>query len=71
MSNGRMRCACPRCSVSALMGPVILITLGVLFLLGQMIDGLSFGRLWPVLLVVIGLIKLVEGMSSTEGHTGS
>jgi hypothetical protein len=53
------------------MGPAVLITLGVLFLVGHMGWGYSFSDLWPVLLVVIGLVKLSEALASTEGHIGS
>jgi len=52
------------------MGPVILITLGVLFLLPQFIDRLRFWDLWPIILIVIGVVKLLESSASTEGHTG-
>ncbi len=47
-------------------GPVVLIALGVIFLLGNM-EYVSWGRLahwfahyWPVLLIIWGVIKLVE-----------
>jgi hypothetical protein len=50
----------------SLAGPVILIVLGILFLLGNL-GYLSWGRLgylfaryWPVLIILWGLIKLVE-----------
>ena len=69
MSNG-MRCRCGRCSVSGLMGPVVLITIGVLFLVDKMSTGYGFGELWPVLLIVIGLVKVASAMASTDGHTG-
>lgn len=69
MSNG-IRCRCARCTISGMMGPVVLITLGVLFLVGRMSIGLSFRDLWPVLLIVIGLVKVASAMSSTEGHIG-
>jgi len=49
---------------------VLLITLGVLFLLPQFIDGLHFRHLWPVLLIVIGVMKLLESTTSVEGHRG-
>lgn len=69
MSNG-MRCRCARCMYNGLMGPVVLITLGVLFLVARMDLGLRFGQLWPVLLIVIGLVKVAAAMASTEGHIG-
>jgi Domain of unknown function (DUF5668) len=63
-----VRCNCPRCRVRGLMGPVILITIGVLFLVGQYSSRYSFGELWPVILIVIGAVKLLESTASTEGH---
>ena len=63
-----VRCNCPRCRVHGLMGPVILITVGVLFLIGQYSSRYSFGELWPVILIVIGAVKLLESTASTEGH---
>ena len=69
MANA-IRCACARCTMRGLMGPVVLITLGVLFLLGRLQWGLTFWKLWPVLLIVIGVVKLAEAMASNEGHLG-
>jgi hypothetical protein len=45
---------------SSLMGPAVLITIGTLFLM-ESIDGPNFGHTWPVLLLVIGAVKLLEG----------
>jgi cell wall-active antibiotic response 4TMS protein YvqF len=51
------------------MGPAVLITIGVLFLLDQTRGGyLSFGNTWPVILVVIGIVSLASALSSMEGH---
>jgi hypothetical protein len=63
-------CACQRCGRHGLLGPVVLITIGVLFLLQQM-HVASFNRLWPVILLVIGVIKLLEATASTDGHNQS
>jgi|SRR5450432_1096686 Domain of unknown function (DUF5668) len=41
------------------MGPVVLVTVGTLFLI-QSLDGPDFGRTWPVLLLAIGLVKLLD-----------
>jgi hypothetical protein len=68
MANGA-KCMCQRCSRRGLMGPVILITIGVLFLLQEM-HVASFSHLWPVILLVIGVVKLLEETASTEGHLG-
>ena len=70
MSN-RTKCGCRRCTIGGLMGPAVLITLGVLFLAGQTGWGYSFGQLWPILLLVIGAVELAEALASNEGHTGS
>ena len=40
--------------------PVLLITLGVMFLLDEFEPQWGFHRTWPVLLVVIGILKLIE-----------
>jgi hypothetical protein len=67
----QQKCTCTRCRTRGVMGPVILITLGVLFLIGQYSGRFSFGQLWPVLLIVIGAVKIFESTVSTEGHIGS
>jgi hypothetical protein len=43
----------------AIRGPVLLVTLGTLFLIDHS-GGIGFGRTWPVLLIVIGLLRLAE-----------
>jgi len=53
------------------MGPAVLITLGLLFLAGQLNWRFSFSDLWPVLLIVIGAVKVIEALASAEGHVGS
>jgi hypothetical protein len=71
MSN-RIRCTCQRCSIRGLMGPVIVVTIGVLFLLQEMRGGyFDFGNTYPVILIVIGLISLTSAMASSEGHVSS
>jgi hypothetical protein len=51
------------------MGPVMLVTIGALFLIGQY-SRYSFGELWPVILVAAGAVKVAEALASSEGHTG-
>jgi hypothetical protein len=49
------------------MGPAVLITLGVLFLIDQY-SMWSIGRTWPILLIVIGIVLLARRNASPEGH---
>src|SRR5260221_14347191 len=67
--SDRIRCACRRCTIRGLMGPAVIITVGVLFLLDQMRGGnLSFGNTYPVILFVIGVISLAAAASPADGH---
>lgn len=63
-----MRCSCQRCSIRGLMGPAVLITIGVLFLVQQSHWAYHFGRTWPVILLVVGVVKLAEALASDAGH---
>jgi hypothetical protein len=49
----------------AVRGPIILITLGVLFAIDHF-GPLSFSRTWPILIIVIGLMKLIERSSRVQ-----
>ncbi len=62
-------CYCERCRTRKLMGPAILITVGVLFLLDST-SRIGFGRTWPAILLVIGVVKLMQSNASSEGHIG-
>ena len=67
--SDRIRCACRRCTIRGLMGPAVIITIGVLFLLDQTRSGnFSFWNTYPVILIVMGIISLAAAASSTEGH---
>jgi hypothetical protein len=44
--------------LQAARGPVLLITIGVLFAIDQ--AGISFTRTWPMILIVLGVMKLLE-----------
>jgi hypothetical protein len=46
--------------VRAIRGPVILITVGVLFAFDKFTE-FRFSQSWPVLLIVIGLLSLAGG----------
>jgi hypothetical protein len=69
--SDRIRCNCRRCTIRSLMGPAVIITVGVLFLLEQTRSGFSFGQTWPVILVVIGIISLASAMAPMDGHISS
>jgi Domain of unknown function (DUF5668) len=45
--------------IRAVRGPILLITLGVLFAIDHM-GSFGFTRTWPVLLIVLGVLKLME-----------
>lgn len=67
--SDRVRCNCRRCMIRSLMGPAIIITVGVLFLLDQVRGGyLSFGNTFPVILIVIGAISLASNLAPADGH---
>jgi hypothetical protein len=67
--SDRIRCTCPRCTIRGLMGPAILITLGVLFLLAQTRGGFfSFGHTLPVILIVSGVVSLASSLAPMDGH---
>lgn len=68
MSN-RIRCNCRRCTIRGLMGPAVVITVGVLFLLDQMHSGyFSFRNTFPVILIVIGAVSLASALAPMDGH---
>lgn len=47
--------------VQAIRGPIVLITIGILFALHQA-GGIPFTRTWPLIIIVIGVLKLIERM---------
>jgi len=59
------RCNCGRCRMAGMMGPAVLVTLGILFLLQQSYD-MSFQ--WPILLIVIGIVKILQYSAPMENH---
>ncbi|HEX4003278.1 MAG TPA: DUF5668 domain-containing protein [Candidatus Acidoferrales bacterium] len=53
-----------------LLGPVMIITIGAIFLLSEYTP-YGIGHLWPVFLIVVGVFRLAESMVSNEGHIPS
>jgi Domain of unknown function (DUF5668) len=47
--------------VQAIRGPILLITIGLLFAVHQA-GVISFARTWPLIIIVIGVMKLIERM---------
>jgi len=45
---------------ASLTGPVILVTLGLMFLVDEFVPGWGISRTWPVLLIVIGALRLLD-----------
>jgi hypothetical protein len=65
-------CRCAHCRTRRLMGPAMLLTIGCLFLLENLHESsLGFHRTWPVILLVVGAVKLLQGSASVEGHIPS
>jgi hypothetical protein len=64
---GMGRCYCARCRYRRLMGPAILITIGVLSLLEDL-TRFGWDRTWPVFILVIGIVLLLKNGASSEGH---
>ena len=63
------QCKCARCSIRSLMGPVIVTTIGILFLLSEMGSGyFHIGHTYPVLLIVIGIVLLASAVAPMDGH---
>ena len=70
IGTSRAMCMCEHCRTRRLMGPAILVTLGVLFLLDD-VSRFEFHKTWPAILLVIGVVKLVQSNASSAGHIGS
>lgn len=64
---GGMQCTCDRCRMRKIMGPAMLLTVGILFLL-QSLNVASFDRTWPAILLVVGVVKLLQSNASAAGH---
>jgi len=70
--SDKIRCTCRRCTIRGLMGPAIITTVGVLFLLSEFRGGyFAFHHTFPVILIVIGAILLASSVAPMDGHISS
>ena len=53
-----------------LSGPVFLITLGIVFLVGEFVPEWGLSKTWPVLLIVIGVLKLLDAAMPPRSPRG-
>jgi hypothetical protein len=68
MAEGtKIKCNCAHCRVACLMGPLMLITVGAIFLAAQY-TRFGMGDLWPLFLIVPGIIMVAQSFASKEGH---
>jgi len=63
----RMVCRCVACTAISLMGPVILVTIGIMGLLDEFTP-VRWGESWPLILIVIGVLKFLQITGSRVGH---
>ena len=68
--GSKSHCGCAHCRVRGAFGPVMLITLGILFLVGEYTH-YGFGQLWPALLIVAGVMTLIQSVVPRKGHIDS
>ena len=67
--SDKIRCTCRRCTIRGLMGPAVITTVGILFLLSEFHGaGLPFWRTLPVIFIVIGAILLASSLAPMDGH---
>lgn len=60
-------CGCTRCWMHGMWGPAMLITLGLLFILDNF-NLADMSRTWPLILIVIGGLKVLQSSAPTTGH---
>ena len=70
--RNQINCHCPRYTIRNLMGPAVIITVGVLFLLQEVRGGnFDFSNTYPFILIVIGAILLASAVAPMTGHVDS
>ena len=53
--------------MASMLVPAVLVTVGMLLLLDNL-GAIHFHRSWPIILIVLGSIKVLQSSASTEGH---
>ena len=66
LGNGNSAALDPRYHTRRLMGPAIITTVGILFLLSELRVA-HFDRTWPIILLVIGGVKLLQSSAMGVG----
>jgi cell wall-active antibiotic response 4TMS protein YvqF len=70
--NGYRRnraCSCARCRCRGHLGPIVLVTLGVLFLVSEFYPRFTFwDTTWPIFLIVLGIALFWQRRAPTAGH---
>lgn len=69
ISSSEGVCYCERCRMRGILWPVVWFTMGVLFLMDNL-HGPDIERTWPLFLLVIGAVKLLQSNASDAGHLG-
>jgi hypothetical protein len=64
------KCGCPYCRIRGLVGPLMIISVGVLFLVAEY-SRYSFFDLWPILLIILGVLLVAQALAPKQGHIGS
>jgi hypothetical protein len=66
----RVSCPCARCRIRGIMGPLMMTTVGAIFLIAEY-TRYSIDQLWPLFMIVPGIILLAQSLASRDGHIGS
>jgi hypothetical protein len=64
------KCGCAYCKLRGLVGPLMIISLGVIFLIAQY-SRYSFFDLWPILLIILGVLLVAQALVPKQGHIPS
>lgn len=60
-------CPCLRCKANEMLAPSLFVTFGLLFLFNNL-NWADFGRAWPLILIVIGAVRVLQSTAPVEGH---